>query len=57
MSRLENATPRWSMADRARKHTLFNKYGGRFVETSRSPLRHSFVDVRVLSVCSGVLYK
>ena len=54
MSRLENPTPRWSMADRARKHTLFNKYGGRFVETSRSPLRHSFVDVRVLSVCRAV---
>ena len=35
--------------DRARKISLFNKTGSRFVDTSRpgGPFRHSYIDVRV----------
>ena len=33
--------------DRSRKVSMLDRSGRRFLETSRSPFRHSFVDVRV----------
>ena len=43
--------------ERARKVSMLERSGRRFLETSRSPFRHSFVDVRVDSSavqCSAV---
>ena len=44
--------------DRARKISLFNKTGSRFVDTSRpGPFRHSYIDVRVhKAVCEVDLF-
>ena len=44
--------------DRARKISLFNKTGSRFVDTSRpGPFRHSYIDVRVhKAVCDVDLF-
>ena len=37
-----------AQGDRARKHTLFDKTGSRFLDSAhRSPFRHSYVDVRL----------
>ena len=36
--------------DRDRKVTMLDRSGPRFLETSRSPFRHSFIDVRVFRV-------
>ena len=36
--------------DRSRKVTMLDRAGPRFLESSRSPFRHSFVDVRVFDV-------
>ena len=33
--------------ERSRKVTMLDRAGPRFLESSRSPFRHSFVDVRV----------
>ena len=43
--------------DRARKISLFNKTGSRFVDTSRpGPFRHSYIDVRVHKPVCDVLF-
>ena len=34
--------------DRSRKISMLDRSGRRFLDTSRSPFRHSFVDVRVV---------
>ena len=37
--------------ERSRKVSMLDRSGRRFLDSSRSPFRHSFVDVRVFYVC------